>query len=309
MIASQYTAARATNRNRFVPGFTLIEVLVVVAIIALLISILLPSLAAARQQARIVMCATNLRTCMQGTIFYAQASKDDMPAGYMWDPKTHKPVEPPTASANPWEFLHPWIAKVSSRKGTKIDGGTGYTLKFPFYSCPDDKAQHTTNQRETLTPDGWRDFEVALSYNSNLNVIVEEMPDGKRFTSRKMSSMKNASRLVVYFDGGDDGSKTLYGEPPNKVTDSWITNDCKATWGENQCFVELRHRTGNNFVYLDTHVDFSKMSNRGPYYGLPPFPISWIPNWTRGGNFPAWVTNFTAFGPPQPAPYNYPGRK
>jgi len=42
-------------------GFTLIEVLVVVAVIALLISILVPSLAAAREQARTVTCGEQLR--------------------------------------------------------------------------------------------------------------------------------------------------------------------------------------------------------------------------------------------------------
>jgi prepilin-type N-terminal cleavage/methylation domain-containing protein len=42
-------------------GFTLIEVLMVVAIIALLVAILLPSLATARNQARLMICGANMK--------------------------------------------------------------------------------------------------------------------------------------------------------------------------------------------------------------------------------------------------------
>src|SRR5262249_30916070 len=51
-------------------GFTLIELLVVVAIIATLIAILLPSLSAAREQARIAMCLSNIRQVVQGSAGY-----------------------------------------------------------------------------------------------------------------------------------------------------------------------------------------------------------------------------------------------
>ena len=52
-------------------AFTLIELLVVVAVIAILMSIMLPSLSEARRQARTVKCAAQMRAFGQGMSEYA----------------------------------------------------------------------------------------------------------------------------------------------------------------------------------------------------------------------------------------------
>ena len=75
-------SARRSAHTR--PAFTLIELLVVISIIALLVSILLPSLARARASAKKVMCMTQMHQMGLGVYTYAADYNDFVPPMDPW---------------------------------------------------------------------------------------------------------------------------------------------------------------------------------------------------------------------------------
>src|SRR3954452_11387546 len=73
--------------RRAITAFTLVELLVVIGIIAVLISVLLPALNAARQQAVSVQCLANLRSCGQILYMYANQNKGMFPMMKLDEPQ------------------------------------------------------------------------------------------------------------------------------------------------------------------------------------------------------------------------------
>jgi len=69
-------------RNR--RAFTLIELLIVIAIIATLIGILLPALAGARESARTTKCMANLKSIGTSLTLYADNNKGTFPYWSGW---------------------------------------------------------------------------------------------------------------------------------------------------------------------------------------------------------------------------------
>ena len=115
---------RRVQKDGSRPAFTLIELLVVVAIIALLISILLPSLQRARELSKRSVCQANLKG--MGTAFYTYAGDD--PGSDMWP---IRPAAPPPATPEGMSG----VTYVQGTGGTSFIGTIGYmrgTLGAPL---------------------------------------------------------------------------------------------------------------------------------------------------------------------------------
>jgi prepilin-type N-terminal cleavage/methylation domain-containing protein/prepilin-type processing-associated H-X9-DG protein len=136
------------------PGFTLVELLVVIGIIALLISILLPALNNARRQARQVKCLSALREIGSAFNIYAAENRGVFPVAFLsedWNqPNNPRPPLREKTGANWGENEVRWYDYVARYVHRRDDMETAKDIhkvsyKSVIWGCPEWPDPDVTN--------------------------------------------------------------------------------------------------------------------------------------------------------------------
>ena len=264
-------------------GFTLIELLVVVAIIALLISILLPSLARAREITKRAVCASNLRGLGKGMKVYANENFDWFPASPFAEATVTPQYNEMSVSfvtrmsynlmsqvTSDWNmYVHP-----SRSLFMLVISGTCTANQFICPSAGDnqDDMRNRINNQEVAAQPGTNRFDFRgysfLSYGFQLPYGPRAKPNegldprmalcadkGPYFTAGQTSD--NGFTIPDAYANNSGAGGQMIQLPGDIGGDA--ASILKADSEKWRPYNSRNHsQEGENVMYLDSHVDFAK---------------------------------------------------
>jgi prepilin-type N-terminal cleavage/methylation domain-containing protein len=232
-----------TRRSTPRSGFTLIELLVVISIIAILASMLIPTISVAMSAANSTRCLSNLRQLTAGAIGYSGDNEGQLPlAGVDWSYTS-------------------WTSPSAGRWMHSLDP---YTENYEIYNCPASKKlwpDFAIFNKPTMTRWGMVQRGKATSgwvclyaYNTIQWGRYPNMPTGGPMTENKVSSFIStygasytADRCPIFTDG------VAYFDAAKTGQYAYFLNN---SWG---CYFPHRKRQGTAFI--DGHVKTSSFAN------------------------------------------------
>lgn len=262
-------AARPHERPR-ARSFTLVELLVVVAIIALLAAILFPALGRAREQARTTQCLANVRGIMAAILAYAAENHDLVIPSYNmtgvaasinqrldgWGPILDREQFATGTRQTAGNLLAcPDTAEVagvaSGQTGADMDNPLGY-MEWPAVITPTQNFSAPIPERgfdRILRVSYWMNAENLIGAPRDIipgihfSVSVGYGPDANGYIAKpnRFSEFKRTSRVIAIADGLYAGRQEV------------------TRLGDRDCRIGYRHRGGvgrANVGYADGHASF-----------------------------------------------------
>jgi len=242
------SAAAVQNRH---PGYTLLELLVVVGIITILMSLLLPVLGTVRRHAKITACASNLRQLALAMNTYAIANEGRYPTlatvgtgGNLWDvpPSFYNALLNQGLSHD--MFFCPAAQDYSMPDGVFDAYSTFYILNYNIW-VP------RLNGTNIIPP--------APTYTGGLFKIVQPPPATPFAGPARMSDPVAATNPMITDLAGSSGAT-----PPANA-------DATLPGNPYGFAATTNHREGNrllgvNQAFADGHVEIHSAADMKPYY-------------------------------------------